>query len=210
MSKFLPTPVDLQALPPRVIVAFAVRCVRRIQPLYDLPHDQQHPASLEPPLCAAEAFARGDGPSSDAIRLAVALSHAANAAHYSAHAWSCMEPWQHHHRDDPSAKAAATYAENEARDYRRQAAEAAEAANRVLTDTKVDGNLAQLAAQIARTATHVGASHVAFKARAAIAADFQCIRELTAAADEPLDSGESGALGLLWPAGEPLWTGVKQ
>src|SRR5260221_11907892 len=97
MSRLLPTPLELRALPPRAAVAFAVRCCRRIQPLYDLPHDQPHPASLEGPLCAAEAFARGDGSAdlNEAGRLALALLHAANAAHYSAHPWSCLEPGQH-------------------------------------------------------------------------------------------------------------------
>src|SRR5262245_8355355 len=113
MSRLLPSPLELRALPPRAVVAFAVRCCRRIQPLYYLLHDQPHPASLEGPLFAAEAFARGDGSAdvNEAGRVALALLHAANAAHYAAHAWSCLEPWEHRHRDEPAAKAAAAYAE---------------------------------------------------------------------------------------------------
>src|ERR1051326_7857914 len=116
MSKVLPGPEDLRALPPRGVIAFGARCCRRIQPLYELPSAQPHPATLEDPIRAAEAFARGDGPTTavEASRLAVALSHAANAARAAGHAWACLEPWQHRHRDEPGAGAAHAYAETEA------------------------------------------------------------------------------------------------
>src|SRR5262245_34217291 len=209
MSKLLPSPQDLRALPPRAVVAFAVRCCRRIQPLYDLPHDQPHPASLEGPLCAAEAFARGDGTAdvNEGGRLGLALLHAANAAHYAAHAWSCLEPWQHRHRNEPAANAAAAYAEAEACDNRRRAAAEAVEAVRAVTESGPGGDLATLAAQIARAATHVTATHVAVKSRPAVATDFEKLRELGAL--EVLDPSESGPLGALWPAGEPMWAGVR-
>jgi hypothetical protein len=208
MSRLLPTPLELRALPPRAVIAFAVRCCRRIQPLYDLPHDQPHPASLEGPLCAAEAFARGDTDVDDVGRLALALLHAANAAHYAAHAWSCLEPWEHHHREDPSANAAAAYATEEARDNRHRAADEALEANRAVGEPGPGGDLATLVAQVARAATHVTATHVAVKTRPAVASDFQKLRELGAL--DVLDPSEAGPLGALWPAGEPEWAGVRE
>jgi len=208
MSRLLPTPQELRALPPRAVVALAVRCCRRVQPLYDLPHEQHHPASLETPLCAAEAFARGDA-MADASRLIVALAHAASAAHYAAHAWSCVEPWEHHHRDDPSANASSSYAREEARDHRRRAADEAVAAEQAVTEPGVGGDLAALTAQIARTVTHVTATHVAIKVRPAVASDFEKLRELNPGLGDPLDPSEAGPLGALWPAGEPAWAGVR-
>jgi len=177
MSRLLPTPQELRALPPRAVVAFAVRCCRRIQPVYDLPHDQPHPTSLEGTLCTAEAFARGDTHLGEGGRIALALLHAANAAHYAAHAWSCLEPWQHRHRDEPSANAAAAYAEAEARENRRLAGAEAVEAERAVSEPGPGGDLATLAAQIARAATHVTATHVAVKSRPAVASDFEKLRE---------------------------------
>ena len=209
MSKLLPSPDDLRPLPPRAVVAFAARCCRRIQPLYELPHGQPHPTSLEEPLCAAEAFANGAGPFSagDATRLAAALAHAANAAHYASHAWSCTEPWEHQHRNDPAAKAAAAYAEEEAKDYRQRACDEAREAAKSIAATAA-GDVAVFAAQIARTATHVTATHVVAKTRPAVALDFEHLRGLPRT-DEPFDPSDAGPLGPLWPAGEPAWAGVR-
>jgi hypothetical protein len=209
MSKLLPSPDDLRKLPPRALMAFAARCCRRIQPLYELPHGQPHPTSLEEPLRAAEAFAKMSGPvtADAAARLAAALQHAANAAHYAAHAWSCVEPWEHRQRDDPAANAAASYAEEEAKGYRQRACdEAREAVKPVADDASAD--VAAVAAQIARTATHVAATHVVAKTRSAVALDFVHLRELPGTL-EACDPSDSGPLGPLWPAGEPSWAGVR-
>lgn len=209
MSKLLPTPDDLRKLPPQAVLAFAARCCRRIQPLYELPLQQTHETSLEAPLRAAESFAKGDGAATaaDASRLAAALAHAANAAHYAAHAWSCMEPWQNRQRNDAAANAAASYAEEEAQGYRRRACEEARAAALAMdADTAVD--VAALAAQIARTATHVTASHVVAKTRPAVAADFLRLRDWPNA-EGAFDASETGPLGPLWPVGEPSWANVR-
>src|SRR5262245_3142117 len=209
MSKILPTPDDLRKLPPRALMAFAARCCRRIQPLYELPHGQPHPASLEEPLRAAEAFAKGTGPvaSIEAANLAAALQHAANAAHYAAHAWSCIEPWEHRHRDDPAANAAAAYAEEEAKGYRQRACDEAREAIKAVADGAA-ADPAPLAAQTARTATHVTATHVVTKTRPAVALDFEHLREWPGSI-EACDPSDSGPLGPLWPAGEPSWAGVQ-
>ena len=207
MSRLLPTPDDLRPLPPRAVVAFAARCCRRIQPLYELPHGQPHPTSLEEPLRAAEAFANAAEPATPAevARLTAALAHAANAAHYASHAWSCVEQWDHEHRSDPATNAAAAYAEEEAKGYRQLACEEArEASNSVATS---NGDVALLAAQIARIATHVTATHVVVKTRPAVANDFVHLRDLPR--DEPIDPSDAGPLGPLWPAGEPSWVGVR-
>lgn len=208
MSRLLPTPPELRLLPPRAVIAFAARCCRRIQPLFDLPPEKPASVSLEAPLCAAEAFARGDS-MADAARIAVALAHAANAAHYAAHAWSCIEPWEHRHRDDPAANAAAAYARDEAGEHCRRAGEEAVEANRAVTEPGVGGDLATLAAQIARATTHVAATHVAVKARPAVAADFEKLRALTLGPGEAVDPSEAGPLGQMWPVGEPAWAGVS-
>lgn len=208
MSRLLPTPMELRALPPRAVVAFAVRCCRRIQPLFDLPPDQPHTVSLEAPLCAAEAFARGDS-MADAGRLAVALAHAASAAHYAAHAWSCVEPWEHRHKTDPAAAAASAYARQEAEDHRRRAVDEAMEANRAVTEPGAGGDLPALAAQIARTATHVTATHVAVKTRPAVAYDFERIKGMELNLGDAMDPSEAGPLGPMWPAGEPAWAGVS-
>ncbi len=217
MSKLLPGPDDLRALPPRAVIAFAARCCRRIQPLYELPSAQPHPATLEAPIHAAEAFAQGRGPATqnEVARLAVALSHAANAARAAGHAWSCMEPWQHRHRGDAGVNAAAAYAECEACDHRRQAAEEAVEASRAVAVLDAGCDVAALAAQVARAATHVTASHVVAKTRPAVAADFLRLQELFPAAksdgaSDPFDPSDSGPLGPLWPIGEPAWAGVRE
>lgn len=209
MSKLLPTPDDLRKLPTRAVMAFAARCCRRIQPLYELPLAQQHETSLEPPLRAAESFAKGEDPltAADAARLAAALAHAANAAHYAAHAWSCVEPWQNRQRNDPAANAAASYAEEEAKGYRQRACEEARAAAKA-TAAPDHADIAAIAAQIARTATHVTATHVVAKTRPAVAADFLHLQDLPQS-EGAFDPSESGPLGPLWPAGEPSWAGVK-
>lgn len=210
MSRVLPTPDELRALPVRAIVAFAARCCRRIQPLYDLPHGQPHSRSLDGPLASAEAFARGSGPATmaDAARIAEGLAHAARAAHYAAHAWSCIEPWEHRHRDDPAANAAAAYAENEASGYRQQACDEADQAAASIAGGSASADLPALAAQVARTATHVTATHVVMKTRPAVARDFEQLR-LLVGNDGPIDPSETGPLGTLWPAGEPAWAVVR-
>lgn len=209
MSKLLPTPDDLRKLPPRAVMAFAARCCRRIQPLYELPLGQPSDASLEAPLRAAETFAKGDGAltAAEASRLAAALQHAANAAHYAAHAWSCIEPWQNRQRNDAAANAAAAYAEEEAKGYRQRACEEARAAALAMAAAE-NADVAALAAQIARTTTHVTATHVVAKTRPAVAADFLHLQEMPGA-EGAFDPSESGPLGPLWPAGEPSWTGIR-
>lgn len=55
----LPTTEDLRRLTLRAIAAYAARCARRVQPLYESDEDR-HVEAVDKAICVAEAFARGD------------------------------------------------------------------------------------------------------------------------------------------------------
>ena len=63
MIAVFPSENEMGQLPLRALVAFAVRCARRVQPLFTLPDDhpekQKHIAAVERASRTAEAFARG-------------------------------------------------------------------------------------------------------------------------------------------------------
>ncbi len=97
---------QLKALPLRAIVAFAVRCARRVEPLAQLPEGNAQRESrreaVEAALRMAESFARGtDAPHDESVVAAIdasreaggepanvaAASAIAQAAHAAASAW---------------------------------------------------------------------------------------------------------------------------
>ena len=79
-----PTHYDLMKLPQRAIVAYAVRCARRLQPLFattGIPDDNLHAQAVEEAMDIAERFCRGEaGRAADANIAAKAAAKAAYGA----------------------------------------------------------------------------------------------------------------------------------
>lgn len=189
----LPTEDDLKKLPLGAIVAYAVRCARRVQPLYgcaahvaELP---KHEASIEGTISLAEKFC---------------LSHEVKEkdAAYGA-AYHAMDA-----ADSAAAKAVA-----------RAAAAAARAAgyafdlpknavyDQPLYASRVAAEAVDGAKAAARAAGHAAVGAGAFAAAAR--ADFDRLRQLNPGnypkLGQPIDPTENGPLGPLWPAGDPDW-----
>jgi hypothetical protein len=78
----LPRPGDLTSMPLRAIVAYSVRCARRVQPLFrftaDMADFARHEAAVERAIALAERFCIGD--ESESGTLAAAPAAAASAA----------------------------------------------------------------------------------------------------------------------------------
>jgi hypothetical protein len=83
------TQEDLRRLPFRGIVAFAARCARRAQPVFDewnTGHSPDYRPAVENAIAVAEEFARGDRSPSETVALADRASKAADRASYAAKA----------------------------------------------------------------------------------------------------------------------------
>ena len=196
---------ELSELPLRAVVAFAVRCARRVQPLFDLPprHPKRMPhiVAVNHALDFAERLVAGKRalaafPDADDVRAAALdAQNAADAA-----------------RNAASATVARTAEPDKAVDA------ALDAANRAV-DAE---DAARAAAAAARTADAEDAARAAFDAaRAADAngaaadaadaarADFEQLTNLKlgkrSELGEPIDLSDNGPLGPLWPTGEPTW-----
>lgn len=187
----LPTEDDLKKLPLGAIVAYAVRCARRVQPLYgcaahvaELP---KHEASIEGTISLAEKFC---------------LNHEVKDAAYGT-AYPAMDA-----ADSAAAKAAAKAAAAAARAAgyafhlpKNAVYDQPLYAGRVATEA-VDG-----AKAAARAAGHAAGGAGAFAAAAQ--ADFDRLLQLKSGSypklGQPIDPTENGPLGPLWPAGEPDW-----
>jgi multidrug efflux pump subunit AcrA (membrane-fusion protein) len=203
----LPTVDELKTLPLRAIVCYAVRCARRVQPLYwqarEVAHREKHEAAIETALTITEQFCRGEhiaaADAADAARAAEAAADAADAVEAAAEA----------------AEAAAEAARAARAGTASRAAAAAFA-----------GAIADVTAAIARTADAARAARAAFAgatagvtaattkatgkaALAAARADYYRLVSVNLASypdlGQPIDPTENGPLGPLWSAGPPAW-----
>lgn len=186
----LPTEDDLKTLPLRAIVAYAVRCAKRVQPLYAgaawLPGFAEHEAAVERAISLAQNFCLGQDVS--AIDDAVAAAAAAEAA-----AWVAAD----------AAKAAAFAAA-----YAAYAANAANAAT-YAADEAVDAAIAAADAEAEAYADDdLCADNTRVAARAA-KTDIDRLLQLNLGTypelGQRIDPTENGPLGLLWPEGPPEW-----
>lgn len=187
----LPTQNDLEKLPLGAIVAYAVRCARRVQPLYGraagIAELAKHEAAVGWAISLAEDFC---------------LSHVVNAAAYDAAYVARTSVEAVDARDAARAAAAAARAAAYAFDVPRSAVyDRAVYASRVAAEA-VDG-----AKAAARAADH--ASDGARVVEAAARADFDRLLELNQGTypklGQPIDPTENGPLGPLWPAEAPTW-----
>ena len=183
----LPTEEDLRQLPLRSIVAYAARCARRVQPLFQS-EKLEHVETVNRAIQVADAFAAGLGSPAggDYAAFHLALGAALEAA-----------------EGDDAALAAA-----DALDAALKAAERNDAAHA--------SGATHAARQAALNAVHaVHAARDALHAprdvaRAAARADFQTLlalsrerRQQFPELGDPVDVSESGPLGPLWPDGPP-------
>ncbi|MCU0981117.1 MAG: hypothetical protein MUF25_18360 [Pirellulaceae bacterium] len=196
----LPTTDDLKKLPLGAIVACAVRCARRVQPLYDRAAGtaelEKHKADIEWAISLAETFC---------------LSHEVGAAAYDA---------------AYAARDAATAVD--AKDAARAASAAARAAayafdipksavyDHSVYATRVAVEAADAAQAAARAADHAAARAAdgTGAAQAAAKADFDRLLTLNQGTypklGDPIDPTENGPLGPLWPGGPPKWFAAVQ
>src|SRR5512135_3938747 len=198
---------QLTELPLRAIVAFAVRCARRVQPLGHVLTEYRQ-VEVEDAIASAEGFARGG----KAVRAAGAAARAANAARAAARAVDAARAaaakaaadsdWV----DADDAEAADAWAEAPVRaaDAAACAARAANAA-RAADIAAADASAAGADADTARAAWDTGRD----AARDAARGDLHRLRALDlgrpGTLGKPIDPAEDGPLGPLWLDGAPDW-----
>lgn len=181
----LPTEDDLKKLPLLAIVAYAVRCARRAQPVLDaVPNFAAHAATVAQAISLTERFCAGK----DLNAAADAAERAADAA-------------------GRAAAVARSFAGGSAAALAAGAAQAAAQATAAVEDFWVRPDST---ARVARAATYA-----AGRAGRAVAADLHAAVSAAARADyhrllllnlgtypdpgQPIDPTESGPLGPLWP-----------
>src|SRR5512135_3250380 len=198
---------QLAQLPLRAIVAFAVRCARRVQPLGHV-LTEYRPVEVEDAIASAEGFARGG----KAVRAAGAAARAADAARAAARAVDAARAaaakaaadsdWV----DADDAEAADAWAEAPVRaaDAAACAARAANAGH-AADIAAADASAAGADADTARAAWDTGRD----AARDAARGDLRRLRALDlgrpGTMGKPIDPAEQGPLGPLWPDAAPDW-----
>ena len=206
----LPTIDDLKNLPLGAIVAYAVRCARRVQPLYGraagVPNFEQHEAAVERAISIAEDFCLSHDVSVSAYAAAYGARDAADAAEA---------------KDAAKAAAAAARAAAYAFDVPKSAVY-----DHVLYASRVAAEAVDAAKAAARAAAQPASATTAAACSpdedesdenddedatqdAAARADYDRLLKLNPGAfpklGQPIDATENGPLGPLWPAGEPDW-----
>jgi hypothetical protein len=181
----LPTEDDLKKLPLLAIVAYAVRCARRVQPILGtIPNFATHGAAVEQAISLAERFCVGKD-----------LNAAPDAAERAA---------------DAAGRAAAiarSFAGGIAAALAAGAAQAAAQATAAVEDYLVQPNSAD---RVARAATYAAgragravAADRCAAVSAAVRADFDRLLSLNLGTypdpGQPIDPTETGPLGSLWP-----------
>ncbi|MCY2991870.1 MAG: hypothetical protein NTY19_28935 [Planctomycetota bacterium] len=194
----LPTPDELKTLPLRAMVVYAVRCARRVQPLFglarEIPHHEKHLAAIEIALTLSEQYCRGELiATAYAVRAAYAVADAAAYAARAAHTVVAAAKAAYAADDAARTVYAAAYFSGHAR----SGAYAARLAAAYAAATGAAGRAA------------CAAAHFADDAKCAARSDYDCLRALnpgeTPSLGSPLDPSESGPLGPLWPDGPPAW-----
>lgn len=216
-SGTLPTSDDLKKLPLRAIVAYAVRCARRVQPMFRLanamPDFLKQDWAVERAISVAERFCLDNDLScdsqTDSARVATAAVTAANAAEYAAYAlgYAAHAPGRVNafaaakaaHAARAAAQAAAYAGSNE---FKARASDAANALAEVVRKAdNIDAGTAAAAFVAASSDASTSAVGAATAARNAARADFDRLRDLyprgCGEVGKPIDPAEDGPLGLL-------------
>lgn len=187
----LPTEDDLKKLPLLAIVAYAVRCARRVQPVLDtLPSFAIHGAAVEQAISLTERFCVGK----DLNAAPDAVERAADAA-------------------GRTASVAQSFAGGSAVALAAGAAQAAAQATAAVEDSWADSNSADRVARAATYAAGRAGRAVATDRYAAVSAatraDYDRLLSLNLGIYPelglPIDPTENGPLGPLWPEGPPTW-----
>jgi len=209
----LPTEEELKALPLRAIVALAARCARRVQPLFNSRHSELI-RTVDAAIAVAEEVASGK-PVVRADRLASAADEASSLADFSR--WDARRAA--HSRKKNGFDAASSVAD--------AAADFACAADAVAL---IDVSVALARAMYDATADLIGRdvySHIPYMVSSgmescvdaaayvqagnaladATRADYELLlstsRQASRKLGDPVDLGEKGPLGNLWPDGSP-------
>src|SRR5271157_4842354 len=194
---------QLAKLPLRAIVAFAVRCARRVQPLGRVLTEYRQ-VEVDDAIAIAEGFARGG----KAVHAAGAAARAVDAARAAAAKAAADSDWV----DADDAEAAAAWADATAR-----AADAAACAARAANAARA-ADIAAADAAAARADADADAAedtaHAAWNtgraaSRTAARGDLQQLLALElgrpGTLGKPIDPAEDGPLGPLWPNAAPDW-----
>ena len=187
----LPTEDELKKLPLLAIVAYAVRCARRAQPIFAaIPNLATHGAAVEQAISFAERFCVGKDLNAAVDAVERAAERAADAAAVA--------------RQFAGGNAAALAA---------GAAQAAAQATAAVEDSWADPNTADRVVRAATYAAGRASRAVAADRCAAVSAaaraDYDRLRSLNLGTypelGQPIDPTETGPLGPLWPEGPPEW-----
>ena len=191
----LPTLEELETLSPTAVLALAVRCGRRVQPLYQIPdgpNSTQHKNAVERALALAEAVAGGSiEPDPSVFISAIARAKAAICPNM--------------------------YTQNIVADVAAEAAQAAFAAATYSVATEASASALAARAK-ARTSAYEAAfisvnaasdaddRNASAAVGAAATADFKRLKVHEAEKGlGPINTRNNGPLGPLWPQGTPSW-----
>jgi hypothetical protein len=206
----LPTVDELKTLPLRAIVSYAVRCARRVQPLYwqarEVAHREKHEAAIETALTITEQFCRGEhiaaADAADAARAAEAAADAADAVEAAAEAAEAAAEAARAARAGTASRAAAaafagaTAGVTAAIARTADAADAARAARAAFS-----GATAGVTAATARAAGKAAIAAARADYYRLVSVNLEGYPDL----GQPIDPTENGPLGPLWSAGPPAW-----
>ena len=203
---------QLAKLPLRAIVAFAVRCARRVQPLGRVLTEYRQ-VEVDDAIAIAHEFARGG----KAVRAASAAARAGNAARAAARAVDAARAaaakaaadsdWVDADDAEAAAWADATVRATDAAACAARAANAARAADIAAADAAAARAAADAAAaeDTARAAWDTGRA----ASRTAARGDLHQLLALElgrpGTLGKPIDPAEDGPLGPLWPNAAPDW-----
>ena len=207
----LPTVDELKKLPLRGIVAYTVRCARRVQPLYGQARGtadfEEHKAAIETALTIAEQLCQGEPITADVTRAAfaaaaaVATAAADAAANANAAAADALAAFAAAARVADRAAFAADRAADDA--IARVADDAHAAAHYAAAVAAAADRAAFAAVAAAAASSFAAAANPAFAADIAAKADYDRLVSLNLGEcpdfGQPIDPTENGPLGPLWP-----------
>jgi hypothetical protein len=188
---------ELSRLPLRAIVAFAVRCASRVEPLTS-ELGEEAVQIVHGVIATAEGFAKGASLDKNMVdEAARAAARAADVVRSGSSRASTAG------RDSANAARAAWAASETVR--------AAHSAARAIGVGALDAALsaAALASQVAEAADDAATAAAEVAAANAARADLSRLLELNLGGPgeigQPIDVTETGPLGSLWPKGAPVW-----
>ncbi len=197
---------DLGRLPPRSVAAYAVRCARRVRPLYSS-CDGEHDAALDTAIEIAERFAAGGRiPAWAEVATALGAARQARAAAERALDEAVLDAGAPDKAPEPLAVEAARRSRCAAASAAAAVSAAAHAAahGAAVDDAFLAGSSAEAAAPEAQTAAQRDF------VRLLRLSTHRATRRPARQFGDPIDPGEQGPLGPLWPEGRPAWSKVDK